>query len=38
MKRFKMKSGKAKRLFTHTAMRTHKKNVHFNPMRGGFRL
>jgi len=35
---FKMKGKKSKRLFTRTAMRTHKRNAAWSPMRGGFRL
>lgn len=37
-KRFKVSKRRSKRLFTKTARRVHKKNVHLNPMRGGIRL
>lgn len=40
-KRFKMSSGKSKRMFSRTADHTHKKNVPSPrrlPMRGGIRL
>lgn len=38
MKRFKMSNRDSKRLFTHTASKTHRKNTNARPMRGGIRL
>lgn len=38
MKRKKLTRKGSKRLFTATAMKTHKKNLVDGPMRGGFRL
>jgi hypothetical protein len=39
MRRHKMSRSHSKKLFSHTAARTHKKNLHSgNPMRGGIRL
>lgn len=37
-KRQKMPAKRSKRLFTHTANRTHVKNIMDRPMRGGIRL
>lgn len=37
-KRYKMKSGKSRRMFSRTASHTHKLNMNGNPMRGGIRL
>jgi len=37
-KRHKLTRRHSKKLFTKTASRTHKRNVHINPMRGGIRL
>lgn len=40
MGRMRKKLGKrhSKRLFSRTASRTHAKNLHRHPMRGGFRI
>jgi len=38
MKRFKMKSGASKRLFSKTARGGHPANFRAQPMRGGYRL
>jgi hypothetical protein len=38
MKRKKINQTKAKKLFTATASKTHKKNLQVKPMRGGFRI
>lgn len=37
-RRHKMSNGSSKKLFTRTAMKTHRKNVPTMPMRGGIRL
>lgn len=37
-KRQKMSKRHSRKLFTKTASRTHGRNVHHNPMRGGIRL
>lgn len=37
-KRHKMSKGHSRKLFSKTAKRTHARNVHHNPMRGGIRL
>ena len=36
--RHRMSKGKDKRKFTKHAVRVHHKNLHANPMRGGYRL
>lgn len=38
MRRHKVSKKGSRKLFTKTAMKTHKKNAGFNPMRGGWRL
>lgn len=38
MRRKKLTKRRSKRLFTKTAKRVHKRNMHASPMRGGFRL
>lgn len=37
-KRYKLSKRSSKKLFHRTASRTHARNVHSNPMRGGIRL
>lgn len=37
-KRFKLRSGRSKKMFTRHAKGTHRKNVSRAPMRGGIRL
>lgn len=37
-KRHKMGRKRSGKLFTKTARRTNKRNLGFNPMRGGFRM
>jgi len=38
MKRYSMNGKSARKLFSKTASRTHKKNLRGTPMRGGIRL
>lgn len=38
MKRKKINQSRAKKLFSATASKTHKKNLMVKPMRGGFRI
>jgi len=37
-KRYKLSKKSSRKLFSKTASRTHRRNVHSNPMRGGIRL
>lgn len=38
MRRYKPNKRNDRKRFTHTAARTHKKNIRATPMRGGIRL
>ena len=38
MRRSSVSRKKSRRLFKKTAVRTHRRNLHSHPMRGGFRI
>nr|WAE43322.1 MAG: DNA binding protein [Microviridae sp.] len=38
MKRYKMNKKRSKRVFSHHAVKSNRKNQHATPMRGGFRI